>query len=128
MTLVFEKQQQESQLLAAKRHVERRRRRRVFQASFKNTKDTKRIKYAWSVLASTLSVNRHKVFTDQHYQAKNMKQKWASAREEEGQTGNGGPVRRSNHFCIMEVYWDDATGMNNSPHLSTEDTDTIAAA
>ncbi|ETL98969.1 hypothetical protein L917_04061 [Phytophthora nicotianae] len=97
---------------------------------FKNTKETKRIKYAWSVLASTLSVNRHKVFTDQQCQAemKNMKQKWTSARAEERQTGNGGPVRRPNHFCIMKDYWGDATGMNNRPHLSTEDTDTIAAA
>ncbi|ETM98288.1 hypothetical protein F442_04383 [Phytophthora nicotianae P10297] len=59
---------------------------------------------------------------------KNMKQKWTSARAEERQTGNGGPVRRPNHFCIMKDYWGDATGMNNRPHLSTEDTDTIAAA
>ncbi|EGZ11820.1 hypothetical protein PHYSODRAFT_336314 [Phytophthora sojae] len=36
--------------------------------NFKNTKDTKRIKYAWAVLASTLSVNQSKVFTDQQCQ------------------------------------------------------------
>ncbi|EGZ13700.1 hypothetical protein PHYSODRAFT_512200 [Phytophthora sojae] len=59
---------------------------------------------------------------------KNMKQKWASVREAEGRTGNDGPVRRPNHYSIMKDYWGDATGMNNRPHLSTEDPDTIAAA
>ncbi|GMF36193.1 unnamed protein product [Phytophthora fragariaefolia] len=40
---------------------------------FKNTKDTKRTKFAWSMLASTLSVNQSKVFTDQQCQAKLQK-------------------------------------------------------
>ncbi|GMF23420.1 unnamed protein product [Phytophthora fragariaefolia] len=38
-------------------------------AYFKSTKVTKRIKYAWAVLASTLSVSQSKVFTDQQCQA-----------------------------------------------------------
>ncbi|KAF4142034.1 Myb/SANT-like DNA-binding domain, partial [Phytophthora infestans] len=94
---------------------------------FKNTRDTKRIKYAWALLASTLSVNQGKVFTDQQCQAKmkNMKSKWASAREAEGRTGNGGPVRPPKHYTIMKDYWGDATGMNNRPYLSTEDSDII---
>ncbi|POM79086.1 Hypothetical protein PHPALM_3302 [Phytophthora palmivora] len=41
--------------------------------------------------------------------------------------GNNGPVRRQNHYSIMKDYWGDAAGMNNRPHLSTEDPDTIAA-
>ncbi|POM66476.1 Hypothetical protein PHPALM_17660 [Phytophthora palmivora] len=59
---------------------------------------------------------------------KNMKQKWASACEAEARTGNNGPVRRQNHYSIMKDYWGDAAGMNNRPHLSTEDPSTIAAA
>ncbi|KAE8909781.1 hypothetical protein PF005_g5924 [Phytophthora fragariae] len=43
---------------------------KVLDGRFKNTKDTKRIKFAWSVLASTLSVNQSKVFTDQQCQSK----------------------------------------------------------
>ncbi|EGZ22779.1 hypothetical protein PHYSODRAFT_486298 [Phytophthora sojae] len=57
-----------------------------------------------------------------------MKQKWATAREAEGRTGNDGPVRRPNHYSIMKDYWGDATRMNNRPHISTEDPDTTAAA
>ncbi|POM81251.1 Hypothetical protein PHPALM_807 [Phytophthora palmivora] len=86
--------------------------------NFKNTKDTKRIKYAWAVLASTLSVNQSKVSTDQQCQSK-----WASAREAEGRTGT---TRRPNRYSSMKYYWGDATGMNNRPHLSTEDPDTIS--
>ncbi|EEY69802.1 uncharacterized protein PITG_06299 [Phytophthora infestans T30-4] len=55
----------------------------------------------------------------------NMKSKWASAREAEGRTGNGGPVRHPKHYTIMKDYWRDATGMNNRPYLSTEDSDII---
>ncbi|EEY57119.1 uncharacterized protein PITG_10927 [Phytophthora infestans T30-4] len=72
------------------------------------------------------------LFTDQQCQTryimKNMKTKWASAREDEGRTGNCGPIRRPKHYSIMKDYWGDATGMNNRPHLSAENMDTIAAA
>ncbi|GMF23422.1 unnamed protein product [Phytophthora fragariaefolia] len=37
---------------------------------FKNMKDTKRIKFAWSMLACTLSVSQSKVFTAKQRQAK----------------------------------------------------------
>ncbi|KAE9357062.1 hypothetical protein PF008_g3334 [Phytophthora fragariae] len=103
---------------------------KVLDGRFKNTKDTKRIKFAWSVLASTLSVNQSKVFTDQQCQSKmkNVKQKWASTRAAVGRTGNDGPIRRPNHYSTIKNYWGEATGMKNRPHLSTEDSDTIAAA
>ncbi|GMF23421.1 unnamed protein product [Phytophthora fragariaefolia] len=57
-----------------------------------------------------------------------MKQKRASAREAESRAGNDGPVRLPNHYSIMKDYWGDATGMNNRPHFSIEDQDTITVA
>ncbi|KAF4043346.1 hypothetical protein GN244_ATG04388 [Phytophthora infestans] len=57
-----------------------------------------------------------------------MKAKWASARDDEGRTGNCDPIRRPRHYSIVKDYWRDGTGMNYHPHLSTEAMDTIAAA
>ncbi|EEY62643.1 uncharacterized protein PITG_14417 [Phytophthora infestans T30-4] len=63
------------------------------------------------------------LFTDQQCQTK-----WASARDDEGRTGNCDPIRRPRHYSIVKDYWRDGTGMNYHPHLSTEAMDTIAAA
>ncbi|KAF4136229.1 hypothetical protein GN958_ATG14570, partial [Phytophthora infestans] len=78
---------------------------------FKKTTNTKRIIYVWVALASTLSVQWSKMFTDQQCQIK-------------GRTGNCGPIRRPKHYLIMKDSWGDTTGMNNRPHLITEDMDT----